>query len=210
MNNNQKKYITCCIGVLIGVYGAVINPTSLKAQTESSNIKDDIVINNYKELLQNKNWVKIHTFWKEMSALELQRDYDRDYGNFKELYDKKNNITINISLLRDSKLLTKKQSKYLNDLIYNRLSYLEYHIGFVECYKMTLLGSKVAQTKGDLEKRYETLEKLFKEDKIDQKTFELTKNKIVEDLKFIDENSNLDPKPQLDDYMTDLIILLNK
>lgn len=210
MKNQSIKLITYSMSLLLALYGGIINIPSLKAQTSNDRSSKKMSANNNKVLVQSKNWKNIQFYWKKLSSLERTKDYNANYEQIQKLQVQLESILKDVDNLKLQHLLTKEQCEYLKTFLQARLHYLEFSLGAVKCYKMSLLGSQIAQTRGDLEQRYDTLEKLFKEDKIDQKTFELTKNKILEDIKFIDDNSSADPKSHMDESITELIILLSK
>lgn len=210
MDNNPKKYIACCIGVLMAVYAVVVNIPSVRAQLNNESGINNMAINNNKELIQNKHWINIKAYWKKLNTLQENKAININYEQLQKLQEEIKTVNKDIDSLCALKLITVEQNKYLRDFIEERLSYLNYSMGVILCYRMSQMGSQVAQKRGDLEKRYDTLEKLFSEDKIDQKTFELTKNKLIEDIKFIDENGSNNTEFKSVEGITDLIILLNK
>lgn len=210
MKQKTITYIAYSVALLLALYGTVTSLPILKAELNGGNSLNKVSNPQFKKLNQDKNWINIKAFWKKLSSLESKSDYNENFKQLQTLQTQINSVNKSIEYLKISSLLTSDQSKYLTNLIKDRLHYLEFSMGTVKCYKMSELGSKIAQTRGDLEKRYDTLENLFKEDKIDQKTFELTRSKIVEDIKFIDDNSYNEPKPQSNDGITELIILLNR
>ena len=210
MKQKSIKYLAYSITLLLALYGTVTSLPFLKAEFSCANSLNKVSNPQFKKLNQDKNWVNIKAFWKKLNSLEGKNDYNENFKQLQMLKAQIDSVNRYIETLKVSSLLTIEQSKYLTNLINERLHYLEFSMGTVKCYKMSQLGSQIVQTRSDLEKRYDTLEKLFKEDKIDQKTFDLTRSKIAEDIKFIDDNSYSDPKLQANDGITDLIILLNK
>lgn len=210
MKKQSIRLITYSMSLLLALYGGLINMPSSKAQINNNSSLKKMSANNNKVLVQSKNWKNIQFYWKKLNSLERTKDYNANYEQLQKLQVQLESILKDVDNLKLQHLLTKEQCEYLKTFIQARLHYLEFSLGAVKCYKMSLLGSQIAQTRGDLEQRYDTLEKLFKEDKIDQKTFELTKNKIREDIKFIDENGSNNAEANAVDGITDLIILLNK
>ena len=210
MKQKSIKYLAYSITLLLALYGTVTSLPFLKAEFSCANSLNKVSNPQFKKLNQDKNWVNIKAFWKKLNSLEGKNDYNENFKQLQMLKAQIDSVNRYIETLKVSSLLTIEQSKYLTNLINERLHYLEFSMGTVKCYKMSQLGSQIVQTRSDLEKRYDTLEKLFKEDKIDQKTFDLTRSKIAEDIKFIDDNSYSEPKLQANDGITDLIILLNK
>lgn len=210
MKKQTIKFITYFISLLLLLYAGIMSMPSLKSQNNKDKSTNNVSKAKYGTLSQDKNWINIKTYWKKLNSVERKTDFNANYTQLQILQTQIDTININIENLKTSSLLTSEQSKYLTNLIKERLHYLEFSMGTVKCYKMSQLGNQIVQTRGDLEKRYDTLENLFKEDKIDQKTFELTKNTIIEDIKFIDENTSNDSKSKADESIMDLIILLNK
>lgn len=210
MKQKSIKYIAYSITLLLALYGTVTSLPFLKAEFSSANTLNKVSNPQFKKLNQDKNWINIRAFWKKLNSLESKNDHNENFKQLQILQTQIDSVNKSIEILKVSSLLTIEQSKYLTNLIKERLHYLEFSMGTVKCYKMSQLGSQIVQTRSDLEKRYDTLEKLFQEDKIDQKTFDLTRSKIAEDIKFIDDNSYSEPKLQANEGITDLIILLNK
>lgn len=205
-----KKYITISIGILIAIYGGITNIISVKAESNKESTTGNMLNNKYNKLIHNKNWTNIKKFWKKINAIDIKEQNNSNFKNLQTLQEQLEKIKNNIEALKTLNLITLEQSQYLSNFIHARLSYLNYAMGRILCYKMSLIGAEVVKKRADLEKQYDILEKIFNENKIDQKTFELTKAKIIEDINFIDENTSINPKTENIEGMTDLLILLNK
>ena len=115
-----------------------------------------------------------------------------------------------IDVLFKEKLLTEEQKQFLISTINQRIGYLEYQIGFVSCYDMSQLGFEIVKRREDLEKRYDILEKLFKESKIDSNVFELARQKINEDMTFIEQNNSSASQKAYNKDLTNILIYLNE
>ena len=131
---------------------------------------------------------------------------------FTELQDVRKQLVLlkeYLNTLENKKLLTSDEVKFINDKFNKRFDYLEYEMGFVDCYEMSQIGFQITQHYSDLEKRYKTLDKLFEEGKINSETFNIAKLKIVEDMKFIKENSSQASEKPLTEKEIQLLLYLN-
>ncbi|MEW5822285.1 MAG: hypothetical protein AB1782_18975 [Cyanobacteriota bacterium] len=205
----MKKYLI----IILSLFLAFLNNSkeTTIAKPLNKNVNNEINTNNSfnNKLLKDKNWANINNFWKKLNKIERMQDYNSTYKLFEDSEKELNQIKNNINNLKNIGLINDKEKEYLLTLFEQRLRYIEFSLGMVKCYKMSLLGSKIANTRGELEKRYDIIQKLFEENKINSDTFKTTTEQIKHDLKFIDENSG-DQQYKTDSKLINLIIYLNK
>lgn len=208
MINKNKKNIILFISLILtivsgGTYQLIAQnktPVTINKNNPSKDTK----------LLTNDNWKGLKLIWKKYSNLQFEGVYNQDdFKKFQELKSLSSKIDAYLNGLEKSKLLTMEEKNYILHLFDARLHYLEYKAGFIKCYDMTMIGFEITKKYDDLENRYDTLEKLFKENKINENTYRVTREKIKEDLTFIQENSHKDNDKKLNDNFIELVTLLN-
>lgn len=206
MISNSKKLIILMLSLTVSLFNACSNNNASNAEklVETSKIS----LNN--QLIKTSNWKKLGTIWKQINKLESSNDQTFPSDQYKELTTYLPEAKSSINALYDNKLLSEEEKEFLITIISQRVSYLEYKLGFISCYDMTQLGFEIIKHRDDLENRYDILEKLFKENKIGSEAFELTKQKINEDIIFIEQNEYSSSKKEYNKDLTNLLIYLNR
>lgn len=210
MRSSFKRYLILALGLCLPFVGIDNDNSQLKAQQKRDKTSIENVKVKLDNLLKNRDWVFISNYWKKLNNLERNNDFNVNYNKLSSLNSDINKVKKSILSLKNAKLLNEKESEFLQTFFQERLSYLEFALGTVKCYDMSQMGSKIAQTRGDLETRYDVLQKLFEENKINTDTFHQTRKKIVEDISFIDENSYYEENKKTSGELIDLIIYINK
>lgn len=206
MISNSKNAIILILSLTISLFNACCNNNGSNAEKI-----DQIQNNTTKNLLtQNASWIKLCKIWKELNKLESDSDPNIIRANFKNVEVSLPKANSYIDVLFKEKLITEEQKEFLLTTISQRIGYIEYQIGFVSCYDMSQLGFEIVKRREDLEKRYDILEKLFKENKIGSDAFELARQKIDEDMSFIEQNNYSASKKPYNKDLTNLLIYLNK
>lgn len=210
MRRNIKGIIVIFLSLFLSVCNVWNNNFSVKAQNQKVNKTNNISNSRIKSLEKDKSWNELRILWKKLNNFKTGQDYNKNYAAYKEL--EKGNLKVDgvLNNLLNSKLITPKEKEFLYRLFLERLNYLEFELGFVTCYKMTSIGSKIAETRGDLEKKYDIIEKLFKEQKINSETFKTTRQTISEDISFIQKNTYGLTENSVSADTIDLLIYLNQ
>lgn len=206
MISTSKRLIIFMLSLTISLFNACSNNNGSHAEKirqMPNNTANSL-------LTQNVNWIKLRNIWKELNKLESSNDPKVVRANFKEIEVYIPKAESHIDVLFKEKLLTEEQKDFLVTTINQRVGYLEYQIGFVSCYDMSQLGFEIVKHREDLEKRYDILEKLFKENKISSNAFELARQKINEDMTFIEQNSSSASSKAYNKDLTNLLIYLNE
>lgn len=210
MNKKLLNVLLVFLGVFAGYSGVLNNHNATIANDKDSNKVSESNKDQLQQIVNNKDWKELCKIWKKFSHLQSQKDYNKNYYMFEELEKEKDKFSSHLTNLLNSKLINQKEHDYLLNTFIERSGYLRFHMGLVKCYKMSLIGSKIAQTRGELEQRYDIIEKLFSEGKINSETFNNTRKQIFEEMQFIDDNSHETPELKGNNRLYNLIIYLNK
>ncbi|MEW5822287.1 MAG: hypothetical protein AB1782_18985 [Cyanobacteriota bacterium] len=206
MKFKYNKYFILILSLFLGFTGLTKSITYSKEPIEPYSKTSKI---NMSKLLNNTNWKNICKIWKNFNAAENKNNHNDNYKMMQILEKELPSVANNIDTLYKQGLLNTDQAEYLKSLFNERYHYLEFSLMLVKCYDMSELGYKIAQTRGELEKRYDTIQKLYSENKINSEVFKATSNQIIKDIKFIDDNS-YSQKKKTDQSLLELIIYLNK
>lgn len=180
-----RKSITYFLCLLLAIAGSTYSNTASEAQTKTNQLAN----NSQNKIFKSSNWVKLRQVWKKINKLEIKDDFNGDWNvKQKKLTILQNSSKAYISALHKAELTDDSENRFLTKLFNDRLGFLEYQMGLVLCYEISMLGSKIVEKRQDLENRYDLLEKLYKKNKVSTETFELTKKKIKEDLEFIQKH----------------------
>ncbi|MEW5822286.1 MAG: hypothetical protein AB1782_18980 [Cyanobacteriota bacterium] len=209
MNFKYKKHCILILSLLLSFIGVSQYIISSKNTPENQFNKTNSDNNLYKDLIKNKSWQNISIYWKKLNGFKPQQDHKNTFKLFENSEKELLLVEKNIANLKTDGLINDQEKEYLLKLFKQRLGYLQYAMGIVECYKMTSLGSKIAETRGDLEKRYDTIQKLYSENKINSEVFKATSKQITQDLKFIDDNLK-DQEATVNQNIINLVIYLNQ
>lgn len=199
--NKIKKAFIIILSLIFSVQSGLFN--IVYAQNKNSK-HPAMNINDKKDVFKDSNWLNLVKIWKSLNDKDYNKGSNINYNALKQTGE--NAIKL-IENLQKANLLKEDEINFLKELINQRIRFLQYSAGFIECYKMTLLGGEIVKKREDLESRYEILQKLYAENKIKSDTFEKTKEQILEDMNFIEKNTD---KKKLSKNYLDLLMYLNK
>ncbi|MEW5822288.1 MAG: hypothetical protein AB1782_18990 [Cyanobacteriota bacterium] len=209
MNFKYKKHLIVLFSLLL-FYISICKNIVFAERHESSPMNESHVNNaSISKIIKTNNWKNICKYWKNLNALESQNDHNANYKMMQSLEEGFNKIKKDFDTLKNTGLLNQNQVDYLISLIDERINYLRFSLYLVKCYEASEIGTKIANTRKDLEKRYDTLQNLFITNKINSETFKTTTKQLQQDLEFLDSNSEKQ-KVLKDQKLLDLIIYLNK
>ncbi|MEW5822291.1 MAG: hypothetical protein AB1782_19005 [Cyanobacteriota bacterium] len=205
---NKIKYLII-LSMISSFFWSITNMVTSK-EPDNKDKHRNTSLNNVKDnLFKNNNWKKLTVMWKKLNELDSLNPKGTHYtvlNNLRPSIDKSESI---IKTLEQSLLLNAEESRFLKALFKERYHYLEYHFGFIDCYEMSMMGFQIIDKRDDLEKRYDILEKCFKDNKLNSETYKTAKEKLVEDLEFIETNKYSENKTNINDKFIDLVIHLN-
>ncbi|MEW5820266.1 MAG: hypothetical protein AB1782_08760 [Cyanobacteriota bacterium] len=169
----------------------------------------------FKELTNCNHWKNLKRYWKELSSISLEMNFTNKMEMFARLsnnsgsFDSKiNNIIENIDKLE---LVNEEALIFIKNAILDRFNHIQQEHGIVTCYMMGGIAEE-RKALNELENQYILLDKMFKEEKINSKTYELTKeaiyNSFEEVIKIKSSYSN--NQSQLNKSFIDYIVELNK
>ncbi|MEW5822289.1 MAG: hypothetical protein AB1782_18995 [Cyanobacteriota bacterium] len=209
MNIIHKKHLILLFSLLLAIISICKNIVFAEKPknkpVSGSHINNDSIT----KVINNNSWINICKYWKKLNTLESKSDYNKNYKMMDSFESEFENIKKDLNNLKNEGLIDQDQKGYLINLINERLAYLRYSLYLIKCYQASEIGTQITNSRKDLETRYDTLQKLFAENKISSKTFETTSNQIKQDLDFIDSNS--EKQAILNDKkLLNLIIYLNK
>lgn len=204
MTYNKKIYIITTLILLLAIYNAsdegVIAQQAIQQKVQTIHESRKI---NYDQLSKNENWQELCKIWKILNHFDenyAHKGLDKQREQFTAI---NNALYKNIDPLKASNLLTEDEVFYIRNLIDTRLLYLERRYNLVMCRRM-LPPVDVEQ---NLEKRFDVLERLYKDGKVNSETYTATKQKLVDDLKQL----NLyDGRSNYKQNYLNLLLLLNK
>lgn len=170
----------------------------------------------FKKLTNSNHWKNLKCYWKELNSISKEMNFANKMEMFARLsnnnlgsFDSKiSNIIENISKLE---LVNKEALIFIKNAILERYNHIQQEHGIVTCYMMGGIAEE-RKALNELENQYILLDKMFKEDKINSKTYELTKetiyNSFEEVIKIKSSYSN--NQIQLNKSFIDYIVELNK
>ncbi|MEW5822294.1 MAG: hypothetical protein AB1782_19020 [Cyanobacteriota bacterium] len=149
---------------------------------ESNNKQQQVKHDNLAQLKTNKDWQAISSIWKDLNHFKGNNDYNKSRDKLTRLKNSVEKAKNNLNNLVNKKLLTADESNFIDAVLNQRLHHVERSVGLVTCYKPSPEGIKNMTTKSELEERYDTIEKLYKQNKINSETFKTTSQQIKKDL----------------------------
>lgn len=210
MHFNIKKAIIILLSSLISL-GSACNadttrndsaPFSAKAHKQTK--KQNLSIYNTVE------WRNISNYWKKIDQTNQNDNFNALVEVYKKLEEGLILVKADLETLYKQKYLNENQYNYLNNEIGRKLLISKRNNSMITCYEATSQVDKREIIQSDLEQRYETIEKLFQEGKINTETFEITSKQILEDLQDLYKLNNPDSKEPFDATIAELMINLNK
>lgn len=207
MSNNEKKYIVLIFILFLALYNASdksvqaqVMQQATQQQAQVVQVKTNI---DYKALNNNQDWQVLRKIWKQCNH------FDEEYGN-KSLNEQReqfskinNNVYKNIDSLKRSQLLTEDEANYINYIINTRLTYLERRYTLLMCRRML----PPVRMEKNLEERFDTLERLYKDGKLNSDAYKIAKQKLKEDLT---ELNRLYGRPEIKQNNLNLLLYLNQ
>lgn len=157
----------------------------------------------YDKLKTNPNWLKLSQIWKNLNNIPADK---RNLKGHDSMMSLQKNLGDYFNNLIKAKLITQDEKNLLLDLFNKRFDDLKFRMGIVTCYEPLPPGDNPASAGMDLEERYQILQKLADENKINSETYNTTKKYIEKDLKIINKASN----QKLNNQFVDLIYYLSK
>ncbi|MEW5822292.1 MAG: hypothetical protein AB1782_19010 [Cyanobacteriota bacterium] len=210
MSINAKKHLIIMLSFIVSFTGACSYNYADNNNNTSSNMSNTLKKSTIDKLAVNPNWQKVSNTWKNFNKLEYIKDYNKLTDEFNNLEKEMNIALIKLEQLEKARLITTEEQNYISLLFKDRMNHLQGSFGMYTCYQPTMDGGKIVNTKQDLENRYDIIEKLFKEKKINSETFTKTRRQIIEDLKVLEKSDYTLKKKQINANLIDLIINLNK
>lgn len=203
MSYNRKIYSIIILILLLALYNASCSGLNAQQQLQQKvQVSHNPVKNNYDILSQNPNWQELSKIWKKLNHFDENYSH-KSLNEQREQYTTLNNgIYKTIDALKSTQLLTEDEVDYINNILNTRLLYLERRYNLLMCRRML----PPVDDEQNLEKRFDTLERLYKEGKVNSETYTLTKQKLNQDLKQLKINDQRYHYKQ--DYLN-LILLLN-
>lgn len=195
------------MSLLLGLYGGYSNNSQVKADNKNINQSKNQVPSKFTQLSENNNWLALCKLWKKLSKLDNEYNPRKSWSIFEVLRTDYAGVNGWVSSLESVHLISLDEGRFIRDIFHDRFSYLEFRNGVVKCYDTSLSFNQIVQTRDDLENRYDILEKLFNENKINSETLSITKNKIIEDLNAIGHGSS---DKENNKQFADLLIYLNQ
>jgi hypothetical protein len=162
------------------------------------------------KLTTNPDWKELANTWKKLNHLETTHNNNQTYKTYENLNKEVSRVLTLIDKLQKSNLLSENEAFFSKDTLQERFGFLQYQMGIVTCYKMSQLGLQIADRRAQAEKKYDKLENLYKENKINTATFEETKKELIKDIDFIKSHSYESEQKIYNSQMVNLLVLLNK
>lgn len=180
-----KNTITALLCLIISVAGTSCNNSASQAQPT----KNNNTFTPTNKLFNSNDWENLKNTWKRINKLNTNPNAKIDWNATQSLMNElESNSQKYIDVLHKAGNINDEEKNFLARLFSERLSYLQYQMGLIMCYEMSMVGSQIAEKRDDLENRYDILEKLYKENKVSSQTFEFTRKKIIEDMEFINKH----------------------
>lgn len=205
-----QKGLTLILSIIFGINSGLNSLTVAKDVKSLDNKKNVSFMSDINKLIKDPDWIKLSNYWKKLNHLQLKIDSPNRFELFQPVINERDKVLSYLNGLLNKRLLSNAGKNYLQGIIDQRYEYLNYKFGMVKCYDMSEMGYKITLKREDLENQYDILERLYKEKKINSETFSTTKKKLVEDLKFIDNNNNMPSQKQTNTELIELLLYLNK
>ncbi|MEW5822290.1 MAG: hypothetical protein AB1782_19000 [Cyanobacteriota bacterium] len=211
MIKKNIKEVIVFLGILMSFYNGLNSTLNAEIKPVKNNNQSRVDQSKYSKLTGNPNWQKISKVWKDLNHFEISKMYNKaDFEKIRSLEEDIQKTKSWLNALEKAGFISLVEKNYLERVISERYGYLEFKTGFVLCYEMSQIGMEINKKRDDLENRFDLLEKLFKENKINSETYKQAKEAILNDYKFIDHNESIDQKEQINKELVELIILLGK
>lgn len=226
MRSRLRSSLVIFISLILSLYGGLSNNSSVKAAKGKANQSNEQMNPRILKLNKNVNWQALSKFWKQLNSLTI--DFSPKDGpealspgassetesenNLKTVgFLRKGYSDVNgyLDALVKANLLSSTERSFLIQLIQERFNYLQFKVGLIMCYEPSLAAYKIWQSRDDLEIQYDIIEKLYKQQKINPATFENARQRIIEDINFVQKSDNASEKP-VDKELVDILIYLNK
>lgn len=195
-----KKILILAISLTLSLQSGITN-LALAEKKDNKTVSNKEL--HREELFKNNNWQQLVKIWKSIHEIAATKAENKTYELLTKSRENAKNL---IDGLKTSKLITVEESEFLEKIINSRIRYLEYAAGIADCYYMIPGGVESLKKREDLEKRYEILDQIFKENKINTETFEKTKAQIADNIIFLEANEKTKPSKNC----LDLLIYLNQ
>lgn len=163
-----------------------------------------------KRLVQSVDWIKLKKIWKELNHFKDNKGFLATSKYFEKI---ENDFKSAFSTLIGSKLLTDSEKNFFEKLFNDRVEYLKHTSYQSACYQLCDSFETIIKTRKDLEDRYDTLEKLFKQKKINLDAYKTAKESIIKDLEVLNKEtaySTFKNPVETNDNNLNLLIDLNK
>lgn len=200
-----KKEFIVLLAILIPVY-AFEKVFSENILTKATNSK----VKSENNLITSVEWKKLSDIWQKLNHI----DNGGNHNNIKGIYDKitssKAEIEPCLKRLFDLKLISGTEKDFLLNQFSNRIQSLPSRSGMVTCYDVSFSVLNTYKAQEDLEKQYDLLEKLAKENKISEEAYKTVKQSINKDLAELTHSKSISQKEQLNDALIKLLYNLSK
>lgn len=215
MEWQKRKRIIVILIIILCLYNSsnfvFAQKQKVQEQTQQkTNISQSFKSSRIQELLKNKNWREVSRFWKEFNHFEGLEQKSIPRKPFVKFEKKLPFIQYNLEALVKEHLLTNKEKDFIYAVFQDRLARYEHDNNLAMCRRVIMPMMGGTNKKYDLEKRYDLLEKLFKEGKLNSETFKSMQKQIVDDMNAMKPNDWYLFDKDINKSNVSLIMYLNK
>ena len=204
----KLKYIIIFVLMLFGVSQLQAEENNIMTDNNDSKKLETNNINRL-ALFDDEDWLKLTKMWKNLGkALNTRNMNELGALLVPMAPESKNGYKKHLTNLLNKKLITKEEYNFISQTIQERYYHVYSTVGLATCY-MTGGIPEQRQTLNNLDSRYKILEDLYQKGKIPADTYEVSKNKILEDMTLLKDKYYNNDTPVKPEYV-ELIMELNK